>query len=277
MTENLSLQKLTATYSNDLYTAVEIGEEPIHCDICGKERLWRKLSVFGKETHVCMQCKCEKEEKEKDDQRLQEYNAKVAFESRVEQATIPLRLKNASFDNYKILPQNQKAFIEFKKYADEFTKETEIGLCVYGNAGNGKSHLSAALANDLLNKGYSIKFQNVPDLFSRIKATFDNSSNETEFQIIKELTNVDLLILDDAGAEKPTEWVQEKLYQIINNRYNNLKPIVISTNTEKMVQLNEILGFRAYDRLTEMCKPIKNDGTSYRRFIATERLKNESI
>ena len=276
MTENSSLQKLTATYSDNWYNAEEIGEEREFCPICGKEKLWRKFTVLGKETHVCPQCKCESEANEQDRQRLTNFNKNKEFESRIERATIPPKLKKASFDNYSVTQQNEKAFNAFKKYADEFTRKTEIGLCVYGTAGNGKSHLSAALANNLLNKGYSVKFQNVPDLFTRIKATFDNSSNETEYHIINELTNVDLLILDDAGAEKPTDWVQEKLYQIINNRYNNLKPIIISTNTEKMVQLNEILGFRAYDRLTEMCKPIKNDGTSYRRFIATERLKNES-
>ena len=199
MTENLSLQKLMATYSDNWYNAEEIGEEQEFCPICGKEKLWRKFTVLGKETHICPQCKCESEENEKHRQRLTDFNKKNEFKSRIEQATIPPKLKNASFDNYKVTPQNEKAFTEFKKYADEFTRKTEIGLCVYGNAGNGKSHLSAALTNILLGKGYSVKFQNVPDLFTRIKATFDNSSNETEYHIIKELTNVDLLILDDAG------------------------------------------------------------------------------
>lgn len=82
-------------------------------------------------------------------------------------------------------------------------------------------------------------------------------------------------MLDDLGAEKPSDWVQEKLYTVINNRYKRNKPLIITTNTVNMSGLEDIVGYRAYDRILEMCEPLKNSGDSYRRNLAVQRLRKE--
>ena len=181
------------------------------------------------------------------------------------------RFKNASFESWVRSPATDNCYEAIRDYAEVFSKKTEVGYCIYGRAGNGKSHLAAALVNRVIHRGYTAVFIEVPDLFSQIKSTYGGDGSEDK--IMRSLASCDLLVLDDAGAEKPTEWVQEKFYQIINSRYKNHLPVVITTNTKDMAGLEDIIGFRAYDRVLEMCEPLKNTGESYRRNIAVQRLR----
>jgi DNA replication protein DnaC len=272
--ENMNESVSISSDENDImrkWTAAELGVTPICCPICGNEKTWRRGKFFGAVIQIPILCQCEVD-LENEIKRQEEAVAKQDRIKRVlAMSNLGERFKNATFDSWENKPGTEHCFWAMKQYAEDFGKDTETGYCIYGRPGNGKSHLAAALANRVIHRGYTAVFIEVPDLFSQIKATYDGEGSEDK--IMHSLAVCDLLVLDDAGAEKPTEWVKEKFYQIINTRYKNHLPVVITTNTKDMAGLEDIIGFRAYDRVLEMCEPLKNNGESYRRNIAVQRLR----
>jgi DNA replication protein DnaC len=103
-------------------------------------------------------------------------------------------------------------------------------LVLSGNHGTGKTHLAVAIANHRLDHGREAVFIVVPDLLDRLRATFSPSSEVTYDELFESARTTELLILDDLGAQSSTPWAQEKLYQIINERYNRRLPTVITSN-----------------------------------------------
>ena len=255
------------------WTAAELGVKPVHCAICGKEKTWRKAAIMGAVIRVPIMCQCEVD-LEEEVKKQEEAKAKQERINRIlALSNLGERFKDASFENFEPSAGTEACWAYTKEYAEHFTKKTDGGICIYGRAGNGKSHLAAALVNRVIQRGFTAVFIEVPDLFSKIKATYGADGTGSEDKIMTALGKCDLLVLDDAGAERPSEWVQEKFFQIINTRYKNRLPVVITTNTKDMAGLEDIIGFRAYDRVLEMCLPLKNNGESYRRSIAVQRLR----
>lgn len=274
-----SMRGSVNTSSEDMmrvWTAAELGKKPAYCPICGVEKTWRKATIMGATLCVTIMCECEVK-RDEEEQRLQEAREKQERIDRImAMSNLGERFARATFDNWLRNPQTENCYETVKRYADSFNRDVVEGLCIYGVPGNGKSHLAAALVHSAVEKGYTAVFIEAPDLFAKIKASYnDGTDGISESKILNALSKCDLLVLDDAGAEKPTAWVQEKFYQIINARYKNHLPLVITTNTKDMAGLEEVIGFRAYDRVLEMCRPVKNNGSSYRRSIAVERLRND--
>ena len=275
MTENMNAS-VSISSEDDImrkWTAAELGMRPVCCPICGQEKTWRKGNIMGAIIKVPIMCQCEVDLEEEVKRQESAREKQERLNRILALSNLGERFKDASFESFHVTPATESCWNSFKQYAEDFSKETEEGICIYGRAGNGKSHLAAALVNRVIQRGYTAVFIEVPDLFSRIKATYGAESEGSEDKILRSLASCDLLVLDDAGAEKPTEWVQEKFYQIINSRYKNRKPLVVTTNTPDMAGLENIIGFRAYDRVLEMCVPMKNNGESYRRSIAVQRLR----
>jgi DNA replication protein DnaC len=113
-----------------------------------------------------------------------------------------------------------------RRYADD----PRGWLVLWGPFGTGKTHLAAAIANHRLNVGEPAVFIVVPDLLDHLRSTFSPSSEVTYDELFETVRNTPLLILDDLGAHTSTLWAQEKLYQVINDRYNKTLATVITTN-----------------------------------------------
>lgn len=114
--------------------------------------------------------------------------------------------------------------------AVEYAKRPQGWLILFGNYGTGKTHLAAAIANEAIRRHYRLLFAVVPDLLDHLRSTFGPSSEvayDDRFEMIRE---VPLLVLDDLGTENTTPWAREKLFQIINHRYNYALPTVITSN-----------------------------------------------
>lgn len=160
------------------------------------------------------------------------------------EARVPLRLQEYSnlgplerltFD--KLMPQGrspdednrrlfQAAFDSAKRYASE----PRGWLILTGNSGSGKTHLAAAIANHCIGLRVRTFFMVVPDLLDHLRATFGPNSEVSYDELFEQIRNVPLLILDDLGAQSSTPWAMEKLFQVLNHRFNAQLPTVITTN-----------------------------------------------
>jgi DNA replication protein DnaC len=134
------------------------------------------------------------------------------------------------------------AYREAKKWA----QQPSGWLVLLGESGRGKTHLAAAIANERLEAGDTVCFANVPDLLDELRATFAPDSTVRYDDLFARLREVPVLILDDLGAHQTTPWAQEKLYQILNHRYEGRMPTVITTNTE-MSKLDQRIASRLGD------------------------------
>lgn len=182
------------------------------------------------------------------------------LQHRLGEARIPRRFLNKSLKNFRSadpirrkLLQGAEAFIKGFSLKGEFYP----GLIMEGPVGCGKSHLAVSILREVIAKGYSGLYYNSPDLLSEIRATYSNEEGPSEDVILEELGDVDLLVLDDLGAEKVSGFVLDRFYLIINRRYENCKPIIVTTNLDQETLINR-LGERIVSRLLEMCQEFKH-------------------
>ena len=127
------------------------------------------------------------------------------------------------------------------------------GLWLMGDTGTGKTTLAMLVSKEALARGQSVAIYSLPKLLARIRRTYDaEPGGEGYLQFFERLTSVDLLHLDDLGAERSTEWVIEQLYALINERYESQRSIVVTTNLDQ-AQLEEQIGPRTVSRLVEIC------------------------
>jgi len=182
----------------------------------------------------------------------------------VKKSELGQRFRDRTFETFVSTKENQLAFDKSIEYAKGFVDEKK-GLIYFGTVGTGKTHLSAAITNYILDTHkIPVKFGSITSLLNSIKATYSDGSKETEHNIIKELSSVDLLIIDDLGKEKPTDWTISILYTIINNRYEDYKPTIVTTNLT-INNLEKNIGEAAMSRLIEMCDFVKMNGVDYRK------------
>jgi DNA replication protein DnaC len=104
-----------------------------------------------------------------------------------------------------------------------------------------------------LDAGHSVAIYSVPHLLAEIKGTYDRDSDDSYMQLFRRLCSVDLLHLDDLGAERPTEWVLEQLYAIVNERWQDRRSIIVTSNLIDLNNVREQVGTRTVSRLLEIC------------------------
>jgi DNA replication protein DnaC len=143
-------------------------------------------------------------------------------------------LRNMTFDNFDHkrmdLPSDQRENLRMVfNGAKEFARSSEGWLILQGANGCGKTHLAAAIANDRLAQGKPVFFVVVADLLDHLRSTFSPDSKISYDELFERLKETALLILDDFGEQSTTPWAQEKLYQLINYRYNARLPMVVTT------------------------------------------------
>ncbi len=175
--------------------------------------------------------------------------------------------EHMSFDTFK--PQGrvglgseqvrslQNAFSQ----AQQFARELNGWLLLTGSFGTGKTHLAAAITHQAVQSGVPSMFLTVPDLLDWLRSSF-SSNEDTSFEgRFEEIRNIPLLVLDDLGTENATPWVREKIFQIINHRYLNRLPTVITTNLD-MQRIEERISSRLQD--SELVLKVTINAPDYR-------------
>jgi DNA replication protein DnaC len=139
-----------------------------------------------------------------------------------------------------------------------FVDETEAnlkdgrGIWFYGSLGTGKTTLAMLVSSNALNLGHSVAIYSLPRLLGILRQTFEDSTEDSLVDLLDRLTEVELLHIDDVGAEQSSPWVLEQLYAIVNSRYEANRSIMITTNLD-LDMLREQIGERTVSRLVEMC------------------------
>lgn len=180
-----------------------------------------------------------------------------------------LRLKNDSqlgkkfqsktFANWDMqrLPRAYRICYKYALNFDELSASGK-GLILMGSAGTGKTHLASAVSNYLMDELIPVKFGTFISLLDSLKKAF-----RTDRDIISNLVSTPLLVIDDLGKEKYTEWVSQILFQVVDERYNRELPIIITTNLN-LQELKERVGEPITSRLMEMCFGVAMNGENYR-------------
>lgn len=229
-----------------------------------------EVDVMGMKRWVQPKCKCEVEAFDAEQKEFQNFQREREVRELFSISQVGDRYLQADFKTFQMRPGSENVFKVSQYYVDVFETFDRESLLLWGEPGNGKTHLAAAIHNELRAKGLVVVFVSMPDLLSKIKATFNRNNKESEEQILRALSICDLLIIDDLGAEKTSDWVEETIFKIIDNRYRRNKPILATSNMAPK-ELPEQIGKRANDRIVEMMQPIENKATSFRREHAKER------
>lgn len=196
-------------------------------------------------------------------------------------ARIPPRYQHCDFENFDELNDSlKKARFAARGYAQEFLPDTDYGLLFMGPAGVGKTHLAVAVLKYLITeKGLVGLFRDFRELLKEIQASYNPVSQTSELAVLEPVLRADVLVLDDFGAEKPSLWVQDTIGYIINARYNDRRPVLITTNFPdepaapksagrsgpvREETLSDRVGGRVRSRLHEMCKVLGLEGEDYR-------------
>jgi len=173
-------------------------------------------------------------------------------------AVIPARFRGVSFDRPPISDISPHVVRAVRRYTQTIDEQLDAGrgLWLMGDVGTGKTSLAMLVSRAALDAGRSVAIYSLPRLLAELRKTFDENSQRSYLDLLDRLTQVDLLHVDDVGAEKTSPWVLEQLYSIVNSRYEDERAMVITTNIVDREQLNEQITPRTVSRLTEMCEEL---------------------
>jgi DNA replication protein DnaC len=168
---------------------------------------------------------------------------------------IPAKYRGVSFDRPPVTEISDAVVRPVREYCEAIDSNIAEGrgLWLYGDVGTGKTTLAMLVSRIALEAGRSVAIYSLPKLLARIRRTYDDEAGEQSYlEFFERLTGVDLLHLDDLGAENRTEWVIEQLYALVNERYEAGRSLIVTTN-KNHAELEEQIGSRVVSRLVEMC------------------------
>lgn len=191
----------------------------------------------------------------------------------MERSKIPRRYENCTLANYRPAPDNGTQLLAYNfafKLVSEFPSVNR-GLLFTGPVGVGKTHLATAILRGFVERGVPSLFYEFGTLLQEIRNSYNPVSQASELKVLAPVYEAEVLVLDELGASKPTDWVQDTMMQIIGRRYNDRKLTIFTTNYRDVRHapaeetLEDRIGTRLRSRLYEMCKTVMIEGEDFRR------------
>ena len=200
---------------------------------------------------------------------------------RLQSAAIPPRYGEQGFETFSTpnsYPLLRKALLRSIEFVDAFP-ELERGLLFVGPCGVGKTHLSVAILNAVLSEhDSSARFVDEAELLRSLQHSYGRDSQSSEEELLRPLRRAELLVWDDLGTGRPTDWVRETIHTIINYRYTNQRLTIFSSNWKlpekqgaetlsREPTLSDRIGERLYSRVLEMCEIVEMKGPDFRKEV----------
>ena len=186
--------------------------------------------------------------------------------STLSSAGIPKRFVNKTLETFKATDEGQKrAFTLSKDFASDFDEKLKQGawIVMSGAPGTGKSHLAIGILRDVLLTGRRGAYMTCTQMIQTIRSTWRKDSEDGESDVIKALTDLDLLVVDEVGVQFGTDSEQNHIFDVLDSRYREMRPTIILTNMDKE-GLKGFVGDRVFDRMTEVAKWVPFAWASYR-------------
>ena len=206
--------------------------------------------------------------------------------ARIRRAHIPVGFASATLEGFRPAPHTSQALTAARTFAREFLPGMKScdtpGLLLTGSVGTGKTHLAVATLRAVIEeKGIDGQFVDVRELLDRLRSSYDEGSSQSQAQILKPIMSADLVVIDELGAARPSDWVFETIELLIGGLYNRMAPVIVTTNLPNLAAgaaafgnsyaratrpetLGDRIGTRMFSRLQQMCLAIEMVGPDWR-------------
>lgn len=235
----------------------------LYCGHCNTPKQCR-IPIGGTVRLVGCQCACAAREYEAEKKARADREKRLRIETLRADGIRDKSLTACRFDKATMSDE----IVKCKRYADAWDdmRRENNGLLLWGNTGNGKTFAAACIANELIDRGIPAMITSFPRI---LNAGYDKQ------EIIKQVRYYPLLVIDDLGAERSSEYAMETVYTVIDERYKSKKPLIVTTNLtlDELCKPKNMDYQRIYDRVIEMCTPLVFKGDNLRRDKANKRLR----
>ena len=236
----------------------------LYCGHCNTPKQCR-IPIGGNVRLVGCQCACAAREYEAEKKARADREKRLRIETLRADGIRDKSLTACRFDKATMSDE----IVKCKRYADAWDdmRRENNGLLLWGNTGNGKTFAAACIANELIDRGIPAMITSFPRI---LNAGYDKQ------EIIEQVHYYPLLVIDDLGAERSSEYAMETVYTVIDERYKAKKPLIVPTNLtlDELFKPKNMDYQRIYDRILEMCTPLVFKGDSMRRDKANQRMRH---
>lgn len=230
----------------------------LHCGVCGV----KKECIFPLNGHyVPCTCQCQKDAMAREEAEKVRQDELSRVQELATYSLVDERFHESNFDRFSASTQEDQRILRIcRNYVEHFDEmlANNAGLLFYGSPGTGKTFAASCIANALMEKRVPVLVTSIVRLTANM---YDGNLNE----LLSRMNTARLLVLDDFGAERNTEFKAEQIFTVIDARYAAKKPMIITTNLTDFKTETDVRRRRVYDRIFEVCTPIKMDGESKRR------------